>query len=98
MPWTILHRLSTKNHRQIESNPLVQGPAHLGGNISPTQPYCKFTRPDSASLGFAFSLMPQGGIKLSKQKRSKMPKKMKSAWLFFEKSLKDTAFILSESS
>jgi hypothetical protein len=42
--------------------------------------------------------MPQGGIKLSKKKRSKIPKKMKSAWLFFEKILKDKAFIISESS
>jgi hypothetical protein len=42
--------------------------------------------------------MPQGGIELSKKKRSKIPKKIKSAWLFLKKSLKDTAFILSERS
>jgi hypothetical protein len=42
--------------------------------------------------------MPQGVIKRSKKKRSKMPKKMKSAWLFVEKSLKDIAFILPEGS
>jgi hypothetical protein len=29
-------------------------------DINTASPACKFTRPDSASLGLAFSLMPQG--------------------------------------
>jgi hypothetical protein len=41
MPWHFLCRLSTKNHRQIEANPLVPGPEHFYGKISPTQPYLK---------------------------------------------------------
>jgi hypothetical protein len=42
--------------------------------------------------------MPQGGIKLSKKiSAQKCPIDEKRLAFFFEKSLKDTAFILSES-
>jgi hypothetical protein len=42
--------------------------------------------------------MPQGGIKLSKKKALKNTQKDKKRLAFLEKSVKDTAFILSESS
>ena len=42
--------------------------------------------------------MPQGGIKLSKKKALKNAQKDEKRQAFFEKSLKDTAFRLSEGS
>jgi hypothetical protein len=42
--------------------------------------------------------MPQSQIKVSKKQRSKIPKKRENVWPFFEKILKDKAFILPGSS
>jgi hypothetical protein len=42
--------------------------------------------------------MPQGAIKLSRKKRSKMSKKVKNISRDYEKGLVDAAFMLSESS
>jgi hypothetical protein len=60
---------------EIESGSGVVNLQAAGWHIGTPACNCKFTRPYSASLGLAFSLMPQREIKVSKKQRSKCPKR-----------------------
>jgi hypothetical protein len=63
MPWQCLCRLSTKNHRQIEANPLVPGRGHLWKNkpnpaMPPfIMPLPKPATPKSPSASSSFFLL-----------------------------------------
>jgi hypothetical protein len=51
MPWHFLHRLSTKNHRQIEANPFVSGPVHLSEKANKPNPATNQHRPVTFAVG-----------------------------------------------